>query len=164
MPSEPLHCLVEIPKGSRNKYVWDEGLGGIRLDRFLFSSVSYPTDYGFVPETRGQDGDPLDACVCVAQPTFPGCLIPARLIAVLKVRDEDGDEDKVVCVPHEDPGWDPVQDLDDLPEQLRGEIEHFFSVYKQHEGRDVEVGGWLPREEELAIVEEGRRRCAADDP
>ena len=112
---EPLHCLVEIPKGSRNKYEWDDALGGIKLDRFLFSSVVYPTDYGFVTDTLGEDGDPLDAMVCVSEPTFSGCLIPVTAIAVFRMTDDKGQDDKILCVPHEDPNWSGLRELDDLP-------------------------------------------------
>src|ERR687884_1235022 len=94
---EPLHCLVEIPKGSRNKYEWDAELGAIKLDRFLFSSVVYPTDYGLIPDTLAADGDPLDAMVCVSEPTFPGCVITVDPIALLEMRDEKGEDEKVVC-------------------------------------------------------------------
>src|ERR1700737_2208435 len=93
-----LHCLVEIPKGSRNKYEYDAELGAIKLDRFLFSSVVYPTDYGFIPETLAPDGDPLDALVCVSEPTFPGCYIPVQAIALLAMSDEQGSDAKILCV------------------------------------------------------------------
>ena len=159
--SHDLVCLVEIPKGSRNKYEWDEALGGIKLDRFLFSSVVYPTDYGFIPRTVGEDGDPLDALVCVNEPTFPGCVIPVRAIAVLRMTDDKGQDDKVVCVPESDPVWDAIEDLDDLPAQLRVEIEHFFSIYKQPENKDVTIQGWFRREDALVTIQESRDRHEA---
>jgi inorganic pyrophosphatase len=157
----PLRCFVEIPKGSRNKYEWDPGLGAIRLDRFLFSSVVYPADYGFIPETCAEDGDPLDALVCLTEPTFPGCLIEVRAVAVLRMRDDKGQDDKVLCVPHDDPGWSQVEGLEDISEQLRTEIEHFFSIYKQLERKDVAVDGWYPRDDALRIIDEARERYAA---
>jgi len=160
--SHALTCLVEIPKGSRNKYEWDEALGGIKLDRFLFSSVVYPSDYGFIPSTVGEDGDPLDALVCVSEPTFPGCVIPVRAIAVLRMTDDKGQDDKVVCVPESDPAWDAMEDLDDLPAQLRVEIEHFFSIYKQPEGKDVTIQGWFAREDALVTIRESRERFERD--
>ena len=135
MGPEPLNCFVEIPKGSRNKYEWDPELKAIKLDRFLFSSVVYPTDYGFIPQTLAGDGDPLDALVCVSEPTFPGCFIPVKAVAVFRMHDEEGQDDKIVCVPHEDPHWNEMNSLDDLPAQLKTEIEHFFSIYKQPEGK-----------------------------
>jgi inorganic pyrophosphatase len=158
MASSKLHVLVEIPKGSRNKYEWDEELQAIKLDRFLFSSVVYPTDYGFVPEALGEDGDPLDAMVCVTEPTFPGCVIPAQVVAVFRMRDEKGVDDKIVCVPLEDPNWNHIKELDDLPAPLRDEISHFFSIYKQPEGKHVKVDGWFEREKAMQILEEARRR------
>ena len=154
----PLHCLVEIPKGSRNKYEYDAELGGIKLDRFLFSSVVYPTDYGFVVDTLAEDGDPLDAMVCVSEPTFPGCVIPVEAVAVFRMRDDKGQDDKILCVPHEDPNWSFMRSLDDLPNQLRIEIEHFFSIYKQPEGKEVEVDGWYDRDLAMTLIEESRTR------
>jgi inorganic pyrophosphatase len=160
--AENVHCLIEIPKGSRNKYEWDEELGAIKLDRFLFSSVVYPTDYGFIPRTLGEDGDPLDAMVCVSEPTFPGCVIRVKVIALFRMHDDKAVDDKVVCVPEHDPNWDFVQSKDDLPEPLRNEISHFFSIYKQPEGITVDVDGWFPREEALEVIEEARKRFDDD--
>ena len=100
--SAAINVMVEIPKGSRNKYEWDEELGKMVLDRFLFSSVVYPLDYGFVLDTLGKDGDPLDAMVCVSEPTFPGCVIRCKPIALFKMRDDAGEDDKVICVPLKD--------------------------------------------------------------
>jgi inorganic pyrophosphatase len=154
----PLHCLVEIPKGSRNKYEWDPALGAIKLDRFLFSSVVFPADYGFITDTLGEDGDPLDAMVCVSEATFPGCVIPVEAVAVLRMTDDKGQDDKVLCVPHEDPNWSSVRDLDDLPGQMRDEIEHFFSIYKQPEGKEVTVEGWYGRDLALELIEASRSR------
>ncbi len=153
-----VHVFVEIPKGSRNKYEFDPDLGAIRLDRFLFSSVVYPTDYGFIPDTLAGDGDPLDAVVCVSEPTFPGCLIPVEVIGVLEMRDEKGEDEKILCVPRHDPNWSDVSRLDDLPHQLRDEIANFFSIYKQLELKDVEVVGWHPREAAYAAIDRARAR------
>jgi inorganic pyrophosphatase len=153
-----LHCLIEIPKGSRNKYEYDERLGGIKLDRFLFSSVVFPADYGFIPDTVGEDGDALDAMVLVGEPTFPGCVIEVRAIALLRMTGDNGQDDKVVCVPFEDPNWSGLEGLDDIPSQLRGEIEHFFSIYKQPEGREVEIQGFADCDEALAVIDAARER------
>ena len=153
-----LHCLVEIPRGSRNKYEWDPDLGAIKLDSFLFSSVVYPTDYGFIPETLGEDGDPLDAMVCVSEPTFPGCVIPVKVIALFRMRDDKGVDDKVLCVPLDDPNWNEMESLDDLPQFLQDEISHFFSIYKQPEGKFVEVVGWFQKEDALREIEDARAR------
>ena len=152
-----LHCLIEIPKGSRNKYEWDPDLQAIKLNRFLFSSVVYPTDYGFITDTIGPHGDALDALVCVSAATFPGCLIAVRAVAVLCMTDEEGQSDKLVCVPTDDPAWDEVEDLDDMPSQLRTEIEHFYSMYKQPEGKDVDIQGWGDRVAASEAIEAARR-------
>jgi inorganic pyrophosphatase len=160
--AETVHCLVEIPKGSRNKYEWDAELNAIKLDRFLFASVVYPTDYGFIPETLGEDGDPLDAMVCVTEPTFPGCVIPVNVIALFRMRDDKGVDDKVVCVPQHDPNWGHVEKLEDLGDPLRDEISHFFSIYKQPEGIAVKVDGWFPKEQAMEIIEEARQRFLDD--
>jgi inorganic pyrophosphatase len=159
-----LRCLIEIPKGSRNKYEYDEQLGGIKLDRFLFSSVVFPADYGFIPDTLGEDGDPLDAMVLVGEPTFPGCLIEVRAIAVLRMADDQGQDDKIVCVPFADPHWSELEQLDDIPPRLRAEIEHFFSIYKQPEGKEVDVQGFEDRDTALAIIEAARQRFSTPDP
>ena len=148
-----VHCVVEIPKGSRNKYEWDPELRAIKLDRFLFSSVVYPADYGFIPQTKAEDGDPLDAMVCVSEPTFPGCVIPVKPVALFRMSDEKGPDDKVVCVPCYDPNWSHIDEIGDLPQQLRDEITHFFSIYKENEGKEVEVGGWHPREEGVRVLD-----------
>ncbi len=158
MTGEPIHCLVEIPKGSRNKYVWDEDLGAIKLDRFLFSSVVYPTDYGFIPRTRSPKGEPLDAMVCVSEATFPGCVIPVRVLAVFRTSDEAGQDDKLLCVPFSDPNWSDLENLEDLPSQLRSEIEHFFTIYKIPEGKDVEIHGWEDRDVAHRLLDEARGR------
>jgi inorganic pyrophosphatase len=157
MPNR-VHCVVEIPRGSRNKYEWDEDLQAIRLDRFLFSSVVYPTDYGFIPETLAEDGDPLDAMVVVSEPTFPGCFIEIKVIALLRMRDDKGVDDKVVGVPLSDPNWKDVDRLEDLSDSLRDEIAHFFSIYKQLEHKTVEVDGWYPAEDAMETIEASRQR------
>ena len=159
MADEPLTCFVEIPKGSRNKYEFDHDSGAIKLDRFLFSSMVYPTDYGFIPDTLGLDGDALDAMVCVSEPTFPGCLIDVKPIALFRMEDDKGVDDKVLCVPLQDPAWNTLEELDDLPDQLRQEVAHFFSVYKDLEQKKVKVDGWYGREDALKEIEEARKRC-----
>ena len=155
---ESFACVVEIPKGSRNKYEWDHERNALVLDRFLFSSVVYPTDYGFIPNTLAQDGDPLDAMVCVSEPTFPGCMIDVKPIALFRMEDDKGIDDKVLCVPLSDPGWNTMEKLEDLPTQLRDEIAHFFSIYKDLEQKTVRVDGWYPREDAIQEIELSRRR------
>lgn len=157
MFDRPLHVVVEIPKGSRNKYEWDPRLRAFKLDRLLFSSVAYPGDYGFVPDTLAPDGDPLDAIVCVSEATFPGCVIPVRPVGLLRMHDEKGRDDKLLCVPPEDPNWREVERLEQVPAQLRGEIEHFFSIYKQPEGKHVEVEGWRGLDAALEALADARR-------
>ncbi len=153
-----LLCFVEIPKGSRNKYEYDHETGAIMLDRFLFSSMVYPTDYGFIPDTLGQDGDALDAMVCVSEPTFPGCVIPVKPIALFRMEDDKGVDDKVLCVPLQDPAWNGLEQLEDLSEQLRDEIAHFFSVYKDLEQKKVKVDGWYSRQDAIEEIEAARKR------
>jgi inorganic pyrophosphatase len=151
-------AFIEIPKGSRNKYEYDHELDALVLDRFLFSSMVYPTDYGFIPETLGLDGDPLDVIVCVSEPTFPGCRIKVKPIALFKMEDDQGIDDKVLCVPLSDPAWSTLGTLEDIPDQLRNEIEHFFSVYKDLERKKVTVDGWYSREDAIEEIREARKR------
>jgi inorganic pyrophosphatase len=158
MAEDIITCYVEIPKGSRNKYEYDEEEGVLKLDRFLFSSMVYPTDYGFVPETVADDGDPLDAMVCVSEATFPGCIIDVRPIALFKMEDDTGIDDKVLAVPVRDPAWNTLERLEDLPKQFRDEIEHFFSVYKDLEQKKVTVDGWYSREDAFEEIEASRQR------
>ena len=152
-----LHCLIEIPKGSRNKYEWDPDLQAIKLNRFLFSSVHYPTDYGFITDTIGPHGDALDALVCVSAATFPGCMIEVRPVGVLRMTDEEGQSDKLVCVPTDDPDWEEVEELDDMSRQLRSEIEHFYSMYKEPEGKHVDVQGWDDAAAAAEAIQKGRK-------
>ncbi len=128
--SRSLDMVVEIPRGSRNKYEMDHHTGVIRLDRRLFSATVYPADYGFIPETLGEDGDPLDAMVLLEEPTFPGCWVHARPVGVFWMEDDKGPDAKILCVPDGDPRWDEVHDIADVPTLYRAEIEHFFNVYK----------------------------------
>ncbi|MGI8430271.1 MAG: inorganic diphosphatase [Solirubrobacteraceae bacterium] len=163
MSPEPLVCIVEIPKGSRNKYEYDPEYGGIRFDRFISASVVYPTDYGYFPRTLALDGDELDALVCVSEPTFPGCIVLVKPIGMFKMDDEEGTDDTVVCVPCGDPGWNHFEQVDDLPDQLRREITHFFSVYKDLDpGRESEVRGWADREQALLTIDEARERFRSE--
>jgi inorganic pyrophosphatase len=157
MTDEPLVCIIEIPKGSRNKYEYDPDLKAIKLDRFVSASVVYPTDYGYVPDTLMPDGDPLDVLVCVSEPTFPGCIVPSKVVGLFKMADEKGPDDHVVCVPCSDPGWNHVEQVDELPQQLRAEIGHFFSVYKDLDpDKHSEVKGWDDRRAALETIEQAR--------
>ena len=157
--AEPLVCVVEIPKGTRNKYEYDEQLGGIKFDRLLMSAATYPADYGYLRGTLGLDGDPLDALVCLYEPTFPGCLIPVKAVGMFEMSDEKGVDDKIVCVPLHDPYWNGYEELEELPLMLRQEIEQFFAIYKDlEEGKEVTIKGWCSREEALAEIDQARDR------
>jgi inorganic pyrophosphatase len=161
--SSTFTAVIEIPKGSRNKYEYDHERHAIKLDRFLYSSVVYPTDYGFVPDTLSLDGDPLDVMVCVSEPTFPGCIIEVKPIALFRMEDDKGIDDKVLAVPCTDPNWNHLNTLDDLAKQLQDEIEHFFSVYKDLEQKTVKVRGWFSREEAIDEIQASRERYSGGD-
>ena len=149
-----IDVYVEIPKGSRNKYEWDTESGRFRLDRKLFSAVQYPGDYGFVAEAWGEDGDPLDALVLLGDPTFPGCVITARVVGVFYMTDDQGRDTKIITVPDKDPQWSDIKELDDVPKHLLAEIAHFFSIYKDLERKKVSVEGYGSR---LDALEELKR-------
>ena len=154
-----IDVVVEIPRGSRNKYEYDHHLGVIRLDRRLFTATAYPADYGFIPETLSEDGDPLDALVVLEEPTFPGCWIAARPVAVFWMTDDKGPDAKILCVPAHDARWDHVTDLDSLPDRLTDEIGHFFEVYKALEpDKHADVRGWEGATAAVAEIEACRAR------
>ncbi len=150
--------FVEIPKGSRNKYELDKEKGVIKFDRMLYSAMHYPSDYGFIEDTMGEDGDPLDALVVMWEPTFPGCLIEAKVLGVFKMSDEKGNDEKVITVPVKDPLWNHVNSLEDLPPHYMKELQHFFEVYKDLEGKKVHVRGWGNAAEAEQLIEECRER------
>jgi inorganic pyrophosphatase len=153
---------IEIPKGQRNKYEVDHRTGRIRLDRMLFTSTRYPSDYGFIEDTLADDGDPLDALVLLDEPTFPGCLITCRAIGMFRMRDEKGADDKVLCVVATDPRMAHYADIDDVSAFDRLEIQHFFEVYKELEpGKSVEGFSWVGRAEAEAQILASRERAAA---
>ena len=156
--SDVVRVLVEVPKGSRNKYEWDEETGTMALNRRLFAAVSYPTDYGMIPGTLAEDGDELDAMVALTEPTFPGCTIRVNPVALLLMKDGEKRNDKVLAVPLTDPAWNWLDKLDDLPEQLAEEIVHFFYVYNDLEGGEGEIEGWGSRVEALEHDVEVRER------
>ncbi|AOW20614.1 inorganic diphosphatase [Urechidicola croceus] len=150
--------LIEIPKGSRNKYEYDFDLKKIRFDRMLFSSMMYPGDYGFIPETLALDGDPLDVLVMGHEPTFPMCVMEVRAIGVFHMADEKGPDEKLVCVPVSDPIWNNKTDISELNQHRLKEIEHFFQVYKDLEKKKVDVGGWGDSKEAYEILEKCIKR------
>ena len=152
--------LVEIPRGSRQKYELDAKTGRIRLDRVLFSSVHYPADYGFVMDTLGRDGDPLDALVVVEEPTFPGCVVPARPIGTLMMRDEHGEDEKILAVPAGDPRFDEVRGLRDLGRHWLREIENFFATYKELEStKPPEIRDWHDSDVAWQLIDQARARA-----
>ena len=152
--------IIEIPKGQRNKYEMDHATGRIRLDRMLFTSTRYPSDYGFIEGTLGDDGDPLDALVILEEPTFPGCVIGCRAIGMFRMRDEKGGDDKVLCVPASDPRWEHLRDIYHVSEFDKLEIQHFFEVYKDLEpGKSVEGAAWADRTAAEAEIEASRKRA-----
>jgi inorganic pyrophosphatase len=156
MAEDHVVVTVEIPRGSRNKYEYDPELGGIVLDRRLFTSTVYPADYGFVEDTLGGDGDTLDALVLVGDPTFPGCRIRVRIVGVFRMVDEKGQDDKLLCVPLRDPLWSDLREPEDIPPAFRAEIEQFFKVYKELEGVATRTAGFGDRAEALQVLEEAR--------
>jgi len=156
MDEDVVTVVVEIPKGSRNKYELDPQTGQIVLDRMLFTSMQYPADYGFIEGTLGGDGDALDALVFVGEPTFPGCRIRARPIGLFRMRDEKGMDEKILCVPLKDPMWSQVADVDDINPNLLNEIEHFFQVYKDLEHEEVATEGFGHSVEALQVIAEAR--------
>ncbi len=155
--------LIEIPKGSRNKYEYDFELKKIRFDRMLYSSMMYPADYGFIPETLALDNDPLDVLVLVTEPTFPGCVMEVKPIGVFHMADEKGPDEKIICVPVSDPVASKLEDLNDVNKHLVAEIEHFFRVYKDLENKKVEIGKWGDAKEAGEIYEACKKRFKDSD-
>ena len=155
---------IEIPKGQRNKYELDHATGRIRLDRMLFTSTRYPADYGFIENTLGQDGDPLDALVLLEEPTFPGCLITCRALGMFRMTDEKGGDDKVLCVPATDPRMAHLTDINDVSEFDRLEIQHFFETYKDLEpGKSVEGAEWVDRQSAEDEINASLARAKAEN-
>lgn len=153
-PPEQLTAVVEIPTGSRNKYELDKETGLFKLDRVLYSAVSYPGEYGLIPRTLHEDGDPLDILVTVEQATFTGCQIDTRPIGVLKMFDRGEPDDKIFAVPWHDPRYEEYYDISDFPKHYLKEIEHFFLIYKDLEGRRVEITGWEGSDAAKQVVED----------
>jgi inorganic pyrophosphatase len=148
-----VNAVVEVPVGSRNKYEYEPQLGVIVRDRVLPGALRYPTDYGFVPSTLTDRGDPLDVLVAAYDPAFPGCLLRVRPVGALHLRDSKGEEHNVLAVPEDDPRFSDIRALEDLPDQNLREVEEFFEVYKRLEGdEEVEILGWLSVEETHQII------------
>ena len=159
-PPEEVTALIEIPSGSRNKYELDKDSGLMRLDRVLYSAVHYPGDYGFIPRTLHEDGDPCDILVLVNEPTFPGCQIDARPIGVLMMLDRGEPDDKVLAVPSNDPYYSEYFDIADIPQHYLKEVEHFFHIYKDLEGRRVQTVGWEKSEKAMRVISDSIARYA----
>lgn len=146
--------LIEIPKGSRNKYEFDKKNNCIRLDRVLYSTINYPTDYGFIPKTLSMDGDPLDALIFLTEPTVPGCLITVKPIGVFSMLDEKGEDEKIICVPIADPNYNNINSIEEIGLHTKKEIEYFFSVYKDLENKKVKIRGWKNKNKAISVYKE----------
>ncbi len=157
-PPDEVTAVVEIPSGSRNKYELDKESGLLRLDRVLYSAVHYPGDYGFIPRTLAEDNDPSDILVLLNEPTFPGCQIDVRPIGVLKMLDRGEPDDKVLAVPCRDPFYHEYFDIADIPQHYLKEVEHFFHIYKDLEGRRVQTVGWEKSEGAMAVITDAIQR------
>jgi inorganic pyrophosphatase len=158
IPAQPkpglLNVLIEITAGSKNKYEFDKDLNAFALDRVLYGSVMYPFDYGFVPNTLADDGDPLDGMVIMDQPTFPGCVIAARPIGMMEMIDGGDRDEKILCVPDKDPRYAGVKSLKDIAQHRLDEIAEFFRTYKNLEKKSVEILGWKDVEAVMPLVEQ----------
>ncbi|MBU0691481.1 inorganic diphosphatase [bacterium] len=152
-PPAEIAVIVEVPKGSRNKYEYDKHLGVIYMDRRLFSPVHYPGDYGFIPSTLADDGDPLDVVVLTQEPSFSGCMLYTRPLGMLMMTDEKGGDEKILAVPIADPNYDTYQNLGDVPPHFLREMDHFFRVYKELEGKPVTSVGWKDRWEAEQVIQ-----------
>lgn len=148
--------VVEIPKGSRNKYEMDKESGRIYLDRMLFTATRYPADYGYIPETHADDDDPLDALALVSEPTFPGCYITIKPVGLFVMQDQGREDLRILGVPVGDPVWRGAEKLSDIPQHLLSELEHFFAVYKELEGKKTAVEGWQDVAQAEAAIERAR--------
>jgi len=156
---ETVDVIVEIPRDSRNKYEFDHKSNTIKLDRHLIVAMGYPAEYGFIADTLGGDGDPLDALVLTEYPTFPGCVIESRILGMCIMTDEKGEDAKLIAVPAYDPQWKSATDITDVPKSTLDRISHFFTVYKDlDEGKWVKVENWVGRAEALAELEASRAR------
>lgn len=157
IPAQPkpglINVLIEIPKGSKNKYEFDKDMQAFALDRVLYSSVQYPYDYGFVPNTLADDGDPLDGMVMMDQPTFPGCVIAARPIGMLEMIDGGDRDEKILCVPDKDPRYANIKSLKDVPQHRLDELAEFFKTYKNLEKKVTEIRGWQDVDQVMPLVE-----------
>jgi inorganic pyrophosphatase len=156
-----VEAFIEIPAGSQNKYEFDKEKGVLRLDRVLYSPVHYPTDYGYIPETLEEDGDPIDILIMVTHPTVPGCVVDARVVGVLSMEDDKGVDNKLLGVPVKDPRFNHIKDLADVPPHILKEIEHFFQTYKDLEGKKTFIKGWKGAAEAAEVLQKAREMYQA---
>lgn len=159
-----VNALIEIPLGSRNKYELNEKTGRIHLDRVLYSAMSYPAEYGHIENTLAPDGDPLDILVIVREPTFPGCVVPARVLGYLSTLDNGKEDYKLIAVADCDPRYDHIRKLEDIAEYILREISNFFQNYKVMQGITVEVGDYHGMDDAIRIIEECTHRCLFGEP
>jgi inorganic pyrophosphatase len=162
--STRVEVTIEIPTGGRNKYEVDHVTGRLRLDRRLFTPFVYPADYGFIEDTLGKDGDPLDILVLLDEPTFPGVQLTARPVGMFDMADENGDDEKIVAVLDGDPRWAHIQDVEDIPRDVRDRIQHFFAHYKDLEpGKFVKTRGFRPLVDAERVIQEATRAYRKHD-
>lgn len=155
---EVVRMIVEIPKNSSNKYEYDGNVGLFRLDRALYSPMHYPGDYGFIPGTLAEDNDPMDILALVQEPSFTGCMFAARPVGILMMEDNEEGDQKVLAVPTRNPRYDQIHTMDQIFPHVRREIEHFFTIYKELEGRTTRIQGWGGPAEARRMIMESRRR------
>ena len=160
-PPEEVTAIIEIPSGSRNKYELDKKTGLMKLDRVLYSAVHYPGDYGLIPRTLHEDGDPLDVLVLVKEQTFPGCMIDVRPLGVLRMRDRGEPDDKILAVALEDPYYEEFFDIADIPQHVLKEVEYFFFTYKDLEGKRVQIDGWGKSDVAMQVITDSIARYDA---
>ena len=151
------NVVIEIPRGSTNKYEVDAETGLIKLDRVLYSPLFYPFDYGYIPQTLYIDGDPIDVLVLVSHPTFPGCIIEAAPIGVLEMTDDKGPDEKILCVAVKDPRYGYRRSITELNDHTLKEIKHFFEVYKDLEDKFVQVRDWHDRDKAIELIQKYRK-------
>lgn len=160
--TDALNVIVEIPKGSLNKYEYDAKLRVMTLDRVIGADLRYPVEYGFIPQTVMPDGDPLDFIMLVTEPTYPGVLIEARPIGIMQMLDGEDVDDKILTVPVKDPRFASYEDLSDVPNTTLIQIETFFSIYKNSEGKTTSVPGWKDHEAAYQLIQEALEAYKAD--
>lgn len=161
--SKTVEAYIEIPRGSRNKYEFDFDRKVVMFDRMLYTSMKYPADYGFIPETLALDNDPLDVLVLFSEPTFPGCVAEVIPVGVLNMSDDKGDDEKILCVPKADPIMSKIKNFSDVNDHTKDEIAHFFEVYKDLENKECDVREWGDEKDAQKLIDECRKRYEESD-